>query len=299
MITTSVFNELLVPGLRLIFGDLLADQWEKEYLKIFDIERSERSFEEYQGLAGLGQVPEKPEGEPTQFEDLSQAFKQTVQNITFSLGFEISKEMQEDDLYQQIRSFPKSLAMSVMDTVDTVGANILNNGFDSVFTFSDGVELFSSVHPLAGGGTFSNESTTPSDLSMVSFEQMLIDIQDFPTQKGLKMRVMPIRLIITPTFEATAKRILESVGDPETANRSINPFQKKLDFTVNHFLTDESAWFVRTNNEGAICQKRIWPAELTQDNDFDTDAKRMKTRFRLAFSVYEPRSLYGNSGNPS
>ncbi len=204
MITTSTFNNLVVPGIRRVFGDLLATQWEKEYLKIFDIERSERAFEEYQGIAGLGQVPIKQESEPTQFEDLNQAFKQNVQNVTFSLGFEVSKEMLEDDLYRQIMAFPKSLAMSVMDTVDTVGANILNNGFDSSFTFSDGVELFSSLHPLSGGGNFSNEAATPADLSMVTFEQMLIDIQDYPTQKGLRMRVMPIRLIVTPTFEATA-----------------------------------------------------------------------------------------------
>jgi|TARA_Y100000296_G_C5113948_1_gene226680 phage major head subunit gpT-like protein len=293
--TTSSLSELLEPGLKAIFGDNY-EQWTPEFEQVFNSMVSDRKFEEYQELTGFGQVPEKTEGSATSYDDPIQGYKTTLTNLTYSLGFKVTREMHDDDQYRKINNMPKALAMSVVDTVENMAANVLNRAFNNSYTGADGVELCSAAHPLPGGGTGSNEPSTASDLSMTSYEQALIDIAAFTSGRGKKIKVMPKKLIVSPSDMATAKRIIDSPDDPETAERSINPFNNNVEVHVNHYLTDSDAWFVRTSAEGLVCQKRVFPAEFRKDNDFDTDVAKFKTYFRIAFGWFDWRSVYGSPG---
>ena len=293
--TRSSLSELLEPGLKKIFGDTY-DDWDTEYTGFMEIENSKRANEEYQELAGLGLVPTKTEGQNTIFDDPIQGNKETLVNLTYSLGFKVTREMFDDDLYRKIAALPRALAKSVSQTVETEAALILDRAFNASFLGLDGVELCSRLHTLPGGGTFANKPATDGDLSMTTYEQATIDIELFRDGRNLKLKAMPTMLVTTKTFDATAKRILQSPGDPETAERSINPHQNSVKRMVSHYLQDTDAWFLKTNVPGLICQKRIWPADFAKDNEFDSDVAKFKTYFRLVFGWYDPRSIYGNAG---
>jgi len=297
MITTGNFVELLEPGLKKIYGDKY-NAWRKEYTEIFDILTSEKSSEEYQGITGLGNVSEKQQGKSVNYSDPQQGFKTTLTNITYGLGFIVTKEMAEDDLYNKINAMPSALAQSVMNTVETLGGLVLDRAFDSNFAFGDGKELCATDHPLENGGTLSNELATPADLSETSFEQMTIDVAAFTDGQGLKINAMPQKLIVAQNDNYTAAKILQSNQEPETGNNAINPARGILPggYLVSHFVTDPDAWFVRTNVPGLICQKRRWPADMTRDNDFDTENGKFKTTFRLQYGAYDPRSIFGTPG---
>jgi hypothetical protein len=294
-LTRSSLSELLEPGLKAIFGDTY-DQWDPEYSRFMDIEQSKKASEEYQELAGFGLVPTKTEGGTTTYDDAIQGNKETTTNLTYSLGFKVTREMMDDDLYRKIQAMPKSLAISIAQTVETEAALILDRAFNSSYTGLDSVELCSRVHTLPGGGTFANEPATAADLSMTSYEQATIDIAALVDGQNMKRKAMPRMLITSKNFEATAKRILQSTTDPETAERSINPFNNTVKHMTSHYVTDTDAWFIRTNVPGLFCQKRVWPAEMRKDNEFDSDVAKFKTYFRLAFSWYDPRAIYGSPG---
>jgi len=296
--SSSSFNELLFPGIKKIFGDTY-NMWSPEYTALFDTVPSDKSFEFYQSLTGFGLVPVKQEGSSVSYDDPIQGFKTTVQNVTFGLGFKVTSELIEDDQYSKVRQFPKALAFSVMQTVETRGANLYNNGFDPLFPFVDGEPLFSVNHKLESGGVYSNRAAVGSDLSSASFEQMLIDIQALVNGRGLKIKVMPQQLIVTPTDDYTASKELESTQTPENDFNSINPSRGRLPkgFVVNHYITDPDLWAVRTNVDGIILQSRRFPASMSMDNSFDSDEAKFKTTFRLEFSAYDFRSVYGNPGS--
>lgn len=293
--TTSSMAELLEPGLRAIWG-LNYDQWTPEFDMIFDTENSTRKFEEYQEITGLGQVPVKNEAAGTVYDDPIQGYKTTLINLTYSLGFKVTREMVDDDQYRIINNMPKQLSLSVVDTVESQGANIINRSQNGSYLGADGKVLAATDHPLPGGGTGQNRPTTNADLSMTSYEQMTIDVAAFTDGQNKKIKVMPKKLIVTPTFKATAKRILGSPDDPETAERSINPFKNDVQLVVSHYMTDPDMWAVRTSAEGLVVQKRRFPAEFRKDNDFDADVAKFKTYYRITFGWYDWRSIYVNAG---
>lgn len=296
--TTSTLSELLFPGLKAIFGDTY-NTWEPEYTQFMDIIDSTKAFEDYQELSSFGLVPEKKEGQAVTFDNPIQGFKTTKSNISFGLGFSVSEEMHSDDQYNKINAMPRSLAFSVMQTVENINANVLNNGFDALFPGADGVALFSTAHPLPGSGTFANKSTTDADLSETSIEQALIDIADLVNGRNLKIKVMPQKLIVTPDNHFEAAKLTESTLEPETANNAVNPVKGMFPkgFMISHYITDPDSWYIRTNIEGVFCQKRRFPADLTQDNDFDTLNAKFKTFFRMASGHYDARSIWGSSGS--
>lgn len=295
-VTYSSLQELLFPGLKAIFG-MTRDQWETEFDQIFDTETSKRRDEDYLELVGTGLVPEKTSGAPTQYDDIYQGYKTTLQNLIYSLGIKVTREMHDDDQYREINKLPKALAISISQTVELLGARILDRAFNASYPGADASELCATDHPLPGGGTGANAPASMADLSMLSFEQMRIDVANFVDGRGLKMKALPMKLIVSPKWAATARTILESEGNPETANRSMNPFKGDVSLMISHFKADEDSWFVKTNQDGLICQKRVWPAEFQKDNDFDSDIAKFKTYFRLQFGWSDWRSIYGNSGD--
>jgi phage major head subunit gpT-like protein len=277
-INTTHFSEALEPGIRLWYGDAYK-QYPEEYSKIFDVKKSNKAVEYSHSHTGFGLVPVKPEGQSVTYDDTVQLYKQTLTNVTYGLGFIVTRELAEDDLYNIISKKPKSLARSVRHTIETLGANTLNNAFDGT-NFADGAdgkELCATDHPLGYGGTEQNEPTNAADLSMTSLEQAMIDIAAFTDDRGMVLAAKGIKLIIPPALEWTAKQLLQSDKDPETANNAINPAKGSMTYTVNHFLTDPDAWFIKTDVPDSLVWYWRRKPEFTKDNDFDSENAKWKT----------------------
>lgn len=298
-ITTSLNPKLLRPGLRAIYGMEMAE-WPEEYSKIFDSTTSSMSYEEYQELAGFGLINEQSQGSNVTNDEILNSFTNQVKNTTYGMGYLVTREMIDDSMYNLIARFPKALAKSVRLTVETLGANVLNTAFDSAYFFGDTKELCATDHPLPGGGTFSNEPSSPADLSATSLEQAFLDIRAIVDPRGNVAMIKPKRLIISSGDHYTAAQLLGSDKTPEDENNSINPVKTENllpgGYVINDFKTDPDSWFIKTDQEGAICQKRIWPAEFREDNDFKSLNIQNATYFRMRFWVYDPRSIYGSPG---
>ena len=292
---TGNFGELLDPGMRAHYG-LSYKQREEQYSKVFDIKDSTKNFEETLSLAGLGLVPEKTQGGSVSYDDMIQGYKHRLTHVTYGLGFIVTREMYEDDLYKQINAFPEALARSVRHTIETIAANILNRAFNSSYTGADGKELCATDHPLVAGGTFANEPSTPADLSITSFEQALIDIGDFVDDRGLDVAAQPKKLIVTPSFDFTAQKILGSEKDPASNYNAVNPARGVMPYTVMNFLTDPDAWFITTDMPNSIVFYWRRRPDFTKDNDFDSENAKWKTVFRCIAGWDDPRGIYGSPG---
>ncbi len=291
-VSTANFAELLEPGLRTIFG-MSYNEWPQEYTRIFEVRDSNKQTEHTLSMAGFGLVPVKPQGQAIAYQDPIQGFKQSLTHLTYGLGFTVTREMFDDDLYGEIRALPRALAMSGTQTVETVAANILNRAFNASYTGRDSKVLCATDHPLENGSTLKNRPTTHADLSVTSFEQAMIDIGDFVNGSGLKIAAIPQRLICTTSNERTAKEILNSELTPENANNAINVFRNKVSLEINHYLTDPDAWFIQTNvPEGLIFYWRRRP-DFTRDNDADSQNAKFLQTFRFICGWDDFRNIYG------
>lgn len=294
-IYTSNFSELLEPGLRNIYG-LEYNDHPEEYSKVFEIDSSSKAFEEDLNMTGFGLVSTKAQGAAIDYDDAFQGYLKRYTHAAYGLGFIVTREMYEDDLYRRIKMLPKSLARSVRQTVETLAASVLNNAFSASYLGSDAKEMCATDHPLIAGGTLSNELTTSADLDITSYEQALLDIQAFVDDRGLKTAVRPKKLIIPPALEFTAKQLLRSQQLPGSAYNDINPAFGSIDFTILHWLTDSDAWFIQTDCPNGI--QFIWRRrpEFTNDSDFDTENAKYKTTFRCSYGWTDPRGMFGSPG---
>ena len=301
VMTTGNFSKLLWPGIKKIYGDKY-NKHKVEYTEIFNKETSDKAYEEYQGLSGFGLAQRKPEGHPIAMDTMRQGFTTRGTNITYALGFIITRELYEDDQYAKISAQrSRALAFSMTQTKEIVAANIINRAFTSTYAFGDGKELCATDHPNVAGGTFSNELAVASDLNQAALEQMAIDIMNFTDDRGLKINVMPEKLLVAPQNAFEAERILKSSLEYDTANNAINALKSRNIFpggiVVNHYLTDADAFFILTNQEGLVYQeRRADEFEPTAENDWDTENARYKASSRYTFLAYDPRSIFGSPG---
>ena len=303
IITTSNFAKDLVPGVKTWFGQKYTE-YPVEYLDLFEKGNSTKAFEEEAGVTGFGLAAIKTEGAGVAYDDQEQGFVSRYTHITYGLGFIITREMYEDGIAVTVAlRRANSLAFSIRQTKEIVGANIYNRAFNSAYTMganSDGVELCSDAHLNKSGGTWSNELATAADLSEAALEQACIDISKFKTDRGLTIAIMPQKLIIPSALEFDAMRILESVGQSGTDLNDINALRASKKFPkgvkVNHYLTDADAWFIQTNcPEGMKYMERRADAFGTE-NDFDTENAKFKATFRGSFGWSDPRELFGSPG---
>ncbi len=298
-IGTSLNPKLLRPGLRAVWG-MSMKQWIPEYTKLFNEETSILGYEEYDELAPFGLVPEQKASVNVSYDDLINGRATKIVNLAYGLGYKITREMVDDNLYKKMMNLPKALANSVQLTVENVAANVYNRAFSSSYVGGDGVELCSLLHPLPAGGSLANEPSTGADLSAASLEQAFIDIDGFTDGRGNQIVVKPKKLFVSSSDMYTASELIKSQYSPETANNAVNPvFMNQLlpdGFEVNHYFTDTDAWFIRTDADGLVMQKRVWPAEFRDDNDFESLDIKQATYFRIAFGWYDPRSIYGSPG---
>jgi len=298
-INTGNFGKALWPGINAWYGDSY-NRYETKYDKLFDTFTSRKRFEEDVYMSMFGIAPEKPEGSPIAYDTAQQGFISRYNHVTYGLGFMITEEMIEDDLYDVIgEKNARALATSMRVTKETVGANVYNRAFTAGYTGGDGVTLLNSAHPNVAGGTWSNILATAADLSEASLEQACIDIMKWEDDRGLPAQIMPKSLIIPVDHVFDAERILKSTLRTGTANNDINALNmmgKFQDVVSNVYLTDPLAWFIRTDAPNGMKYFERKADEFSMDNDFDTSNYKYKAVGRYSFGWSDPRGLYGTPG---
>lgn len=298
-VNTGNIAKLLWPGLNKVWGQEYTEH-PQEWSEVFDQDTSSKNYEEDQLLPGFGLAPSKAEGSAITYDTTQQGYTTRYTHVAYGLGFVITREALDDNQYEKkgLKS-ARALAFSFRQTKENVAANVLNRAFNSSYTFGDAKELCATDHPIQGG-TFRNELSTAADLSEAALEDAAVDIMNFVNDRGLKISVMPKKLIVPPALIFEATRILKSQLQSGSANNDVNALRAMGVFpegvVVNHYLTDTDAWFIKTNApDGLKMFQRISP-EFAQDNDFDTFNLKYKAYERYAFGATDPRGIFGSPG---
>ena len=299
VITTGNHPKALWPGVNAWFG-LKYDEHPVECTMVFDGSNSRKAYEEDVEATSFGLAPVKAEGSGTSYDSHSQGPTTRYTNVAYSLGYIVTKEELDDNLYMDVsKKRAGALAFSMRQTKETVGANIFNRGFNSSYVGGDGKELFATDHPTLDG-TQSNELAVAADLSEASLEDMFIDIMNAKNTRGLKISLMPRKLIVPPALAFEATRIVKSELQNDTANNATNAIKTMgmlpEGVMVWHYLTDTDAWFVKTNAPEGLKHFTRTAMEFTKDNDFDTSNAKAKAYERYVFGWTDWRAAWGSPG---
>ena len=289
----------LEPGLNALFG-LEYKNYANEHAEIFDTENSDRAFEEEVMLSGFANAPIKAEGTSVSFDNAQETFTARYTHETLALAFAITEEAIEDNLYDRLASrYTKALARSMANTKQVKAANVLNNAFSSSSAGGDGKELCATDHPIVAG-TDRNELSTAADLNETSLEQSLIDIAALTDERGLKIAAQGTKLIIPSALQFTAERLMKSAGRTGTADNDINAVVSKgmvpQGYTVNHYLTDTDAFFIKTDVPNGLKHFVRAPMKTAMEGDFTTGNVRYKARERYSFGFSDFRGIFGSPG---
>ena len=295
----------LLPGLNALFG-LEYKRYDEEHKEIFEVETSERSFEEEAKLSGFAAAPVKNEGQAIAYDNAQEVWTARYNHETIAMGFSVTEEAMEDNLYDSLSArYTKALARAMSYTKEVKGAAILNNGFDANYTYGDGQTLFSTAHPLVSGGTNSNKPSSGVDLNETSLEAAVISITGFTDERGLLIAARPRKLIVPPALMFVATRLLETELRPFTtgdsvAKNDVNAIKSLASipdgYRVNHYLTDINGWFVQTDVPNGLKMFERVALQTGMDGDFDTGNVRYKARERYSFGVSDPLGIYGTPG---
>ncbi len=289
----------LLPGLNALFG-LEYGKYENEHAEIYETETSERSFEEEVKLSGFGAAPVKPEGSAITYDNAQESFTARYNHETVAMGFSITEEAMEDNLYDSLSArYTKALARAMAYTKQVKAASLLNTGF-TTFTSGDGVTLFNTAHPTVAGGTNSNRPSVNVDLNETALEQAVIDIAAFKDERGLLIAARPRKLIVPPSLMFVATRLLETELRVGTADNDLNALKSNgsipQGYRVNHYLTDADAWYITTDIPNGMKHFVRTAMSTSMDGDFDTGNVRYKARERYSFGVSDPLGMYGCPG---
>jgi hypothetical protein len=290
----------LLPGLNALFG-LEYAKYGEEHKEIYETETSERSFEEETKLSGFSAAPVKNEGSAIAYDNAQEAWTARYVHETIAMGFSITEEAVEDNLYDSLSSrYTKALARGMAYTKQVKAAYVLNNAFTGGPTYGDGVVLCSTAHPLVSGGTNSNTPSTAADLNETSLENAVIQIAAWTDERSLLIAAKPKKLIVPPSLMFVATRLLETELRVSTADNDINALKNNGSipegYTVNHFLTDTNAWFLLTDVPNGLKHFVRTPMSTGMDGDFDTGNVRYKARERYSFGVSDPLGIFGSPG---
>ena len=290
----------LLPGLNALFG-LEYAKYGEQHKEIYETETSERSFEEEVKLSGFSAAPVKNEGAAIAYDNAQEAFTARYTHETIALGFSITEEAVEDNLYDSLSSrYTKALARGMAYTKQVKAAAILNTGFTAGVTYGDGVTLFSTAHPLVSGGVNSNRPATAADLNETSLENAVIQIAAWTDERGLLIAAKPKKLVVPPSLQFVATRLLETELRVGTADNDINAIKNNGSipggYTVNNYLTDTNAWFLLTDVPNGLKHFVRSPLANSMDGDFDTGNVRYKARERYSFGVSDPLGVFGSPG---
>jgi hypothetical protein len=301
VITSSSFAKLLWPGLNAIYGKEYND-YAVEWDKLFEKNTSDKAYEEDLGLSSFGLAVVKPEGSPISYDTERQGFTSRYNHVVYALGFIITREIYEDDLYGKVGAQKaKALARSLRQTKEIVAANVYNRAFTAGYTGGDGIVLCSTAHLNVAGGTFSNKIATDADLSEAALEQAVIDIAGYRDDRGLLIAAKPEKLVIPYQLQFEAKRILNADGRVGTDLNDPNVLKQSSIFNqviVNHYLnsTGNDDWFILTNVKDGLKYFERRGDQFEMDNDFDTENAKFKATARYSFGWSDPRAIYGSQG---
>jgi hypothetical protein len=291
----------LLPGLNALFG-LEYKKYENEHEAIYESENSERSFEEELKLSGFGAAPVKSEGGVISYDHAQEAWTARYNHETIAMGFSITEEAMEDNLYDSLSSrYTKALARSMAYTKQVKAAYPLNNGFSGgAFLAGDGVTLFNTAHPLVSGGTNSNTQSTAADLNETSLEAAVIQIAGWKDERGLLIAARPRKMIVPPNLMFVATRLLETEQRVGTADNDINAIKSNgvipEGYSVNHYLTDTDSYYLTTDIPNGMKHFVRTPMSTSMDGDFDSGNVRYKARERYSFGVSDPLGMWGSPG---
>ena len=290
----------LLPGLNALFG-LEYKRYPDEHKEIYEVESSERSFEEETKLSGFSAAPVKAEGSAIAYDNAQEAWTARYNHETIAMGFSITEEAVEDNLYDSLSSrYTKALARAMAYTKQVKAAYILNQGFSAAVTYGDGQALFSTAHPLVSGGTNSNRPAVAADLNETSLEAAVIQIAAWTDERGLLIAAKPKKLVIPPALMFVATRLLETELRVGTTDNDLNAIKNNGaipgGYTVNHWLTDTNGWFLTTDVPNGMKHFVRASLENKMDGDFDTGNVRYKARERYSFGVSDPLGIFGSPG---
>jgi hypothetical protein len=300
-ISRSQLVKELEPGLNALFG-MEYKGYEQEHKEIYDTETSDRAFEEEVMLSGFGEAPVKTEGAGVSYDNAQEVYTSRYTHETIALAFSLTEEAVEDNLYASLASrYTKALARSMATTKQIKAAAVLNGAFTSSIG-GDGKPLCATDHPTLSGPDLRNELSTPADLSETSLEQALIDIAAFTDERGLKIAIRGLKLIIPKELQFTADRILKSTLRVGTADNDINAIKNMgmipQGYSVNHYLTDPDAFFIKTDAPNGMKMFERVAFKTGFEGDFDTGNVRYKARERYSFGYSDPRGIFGSPGTP-
>ena len=290
----------LEPGLNALFG-MEYQRYENEHAEIYDTVSSDRAFEEDVLLVGFGNAPTKTAGQGVSFDTASESYSARYTHETVALAFALTEEAIEDNLYDRLGArYTKALARSMAHTKQVKAASILNNAFNSSFTGGDGKELCATDHPLASGGTLSNELSTAADLNETSLENSLIDIANFKDDRDMILALRGMKLIVPTNLQFVADRLMDTPGRVGTSDNDINAVRNMgmlpEGYVVNHFLTDTDAFFIKTDCPDGFKHFERTALSTAMEGDFDTGNMRFKARERYSFGFSNPRCVFGSPG---
>jgi hypothetical protein len=291
----------LLPGLNALFG-LQYKTYDQEHEEIYETETSERSFEEETKLSGFSAAPVKNEGSALAYDNAQEAWTARYNHETIALGFSLTEEAIEDNLYDSLSArYTKGLARAMAYTKQVKAAAVINNGFSSAYVGGDGVALFSTAHPLVNGGTNSNRPSTGADLNETSLEAAVIQIAAWTDERGLLIAAKPKRLVVPPALQFVATRLLETSLRVGTTDNDINALKSNGSipggYTINHYLTDTNGWYLCTDVPNGMKHFVRTPLSNGMDGDFDTGNVRYKSRERYSFGWSDPLGMFGSPGS--
>ena len=292
----STFSKSVVPGL-FAFMDSAATEREPFWDKLCTVKTSKRAYEESAYYAGLGLYPEKPEGEAISYEEFIQGPTKRWYHKTYGLGIRITEEMIEDSLYPDVPTemgdMSKELGRSQRETMEVLVHDVYNG---ATKTAGDAVAIFSASHIRLGGGLWSNLVATPSSLAATSLRAAIQQMENTTDDRQRVQIVKPTTLLVPPALEWTARELLNSAYDPESAQNAVNPIQtRNLKLIVDPYLTSSTAWFLLADKNPVICFQRRKP-KFEQDGDFNTGDALFKSTFRTSVEVNHPMGILKNAG---
>ena len=290
----------LLPGLNALFG-MEYKTYGEQHKEIYETESSERSFEEETKLSGFSAAPVKNEGSALAYDNAQEAWTARYNHETIALGFSLTEEAIEDNLYDSLSArYTKSLARAMAYTKQVKAAATLNNGFTAGYVGGDGVVLFSTSHPLVSGGVNSNTPTVPADLNETSLENAVIQIAAWTDERSLLIAAKPKKLVVPPALQFVATRLLETKLRTGTTDNDINAIENNGSipdgYTINNYLTDTNAWFLTTDVPNGLKHFVRTPLSNSMDGDFDTGNVRYKSRERYSFGWSDPLGMFGSPG---
>jgi hypothetical protein len=290
----------LLPGLNALFG-MEYKTYGEQHKEIYETESSERSFEEETKLSGFSAAPVKNEGSAMAYDNAQEAWTARYNHETIALGFSLTEEAIEDNLYDSLSArYTKSLARAMAYTKQVKAASVLNNGFTAGYVGGDGVVLFSASHPLVSGGVNSNTPAVAADLNETSLENAVIQIAAWTDERGLLIAAKPKKLVVPPALQFVATRLLDTKLRTGTTDNDINAIENNGSipdgYTINNYLTDVNAWFLTTDVPNGLKHFVRTPLSNSMDGDFDTGNVRYKSRERYSFGWSDPLGMYGSPG---